>query len=249
MRNSFRLFCRWTLIALVQVFYAGCGHVQDEILIAAGAGYKKPVIAVCNAFREKTGIPVTTVFGNMQMVSAQAKQSGRVGIVIGDKNFLCGKAMNIEYVDYVSLGAGILALAYSRNCAAVDDAGDLLSSEINRLSMPDTKKAIYGKAAKEYLLHEGLWEQLQPKLLIAATVPQVSSYLLSGEIDAGFINVTDALGIADKIGGYVLIEEGYSPIEIVAGIVSGHEGDSNILKFVNFLKGSRAESILDEYGL
>ena len=35
--------------------------------------------------------------------------------------------------------------------------------------------------------------------MILATVPQVSAYLIAGTVDAGFINITDALGIQDKI--------------------------------------------------
>ena len=47
----------------------------------------------------------------------------------------------------------------------------------------------------KYLHNTGLWTPLQKKLLIVGTVPQVSTYLLSGEVDVGFINLTEAMAL------------------------------------------------------
>ena len=72
---------------------------------------------------------------------------------------------------------------------------DLSAPGIGRIALPDAEKAIYGLAATEWMKSRGIHETLQAKLITAATVPQVTSYLVAGEVDAGFINVTDAIGV------------------------------------------------------
>ena len=85
---------------------------------------------------------------------------------------------------------------------------------------------------------------------MVATVPQVSAYLVSGEVDAGFINLTEALGVRERIGGYLEIDRAlYSPIRIVGGIVKGFEHQESVEALATFLKSDEAREILGKHGL
>ncbi len=221
---------------------------KGEIFIASGAGYKKPVLEVCESFMEKNPVRINSVFGNMQTVSLQVRESGKVGLLVGDKKFLSNPQLGVSYTEYLPLGRGRLVLAYRKGLDEIS-VDDLTGEAVQRLSLPDTQKAIYGTAAREYLEGAGLWEQLESKILMASTVPQVSSYLISGEVDAGFINLTDAIAIADRIGGYTILDTGYSEISIVAGIVEGFEDDEDIARFKTFLASAEADGIFESYGL
>ena len=130
----------------------------------------------------------------------------------------------------------------------LSNPAELLGTGVSRISMPDTSKAIYGKAAKEYLINIELWNKIEDKIIPAATVPQVSSYIISKEVDAGFINLTDAIGISDNIGGYFVVDNNYSPIEIVAGTSQGFEDNSSVKAFIEFLETEDSKIILDKYG-
>ena len=235
------------IVALLSLL-TSCGEKVDHIMVAAGGGYKKPVMEYCEYFTRETGIEVNTIFGNMQTISMQVKQSGEVGVLVGDRKFLANPAIGVEYSAYDLLGKGKLVLAYPKD-TVLTGPEDLLDDSITQISMPDTKKAIYGIAGMEYLQSLGYWEALSGKMLIAATVPQVSSYLISGEIDAGFINLTDAIGIENQIGGYIEVEELYSPIEIVAGTVDGFESNPGIEEFIDYLDTDEATAIFRSYGL
>ncbi len=49
-------------------------------------------------------------------------------------------------------------------------------------------------------------------------MPQVVSYLIAGEADAGFINLTEAMANKERLGGYLVVpEDRYTEILIVAG--------------------------------
>ena len=116
--------------------------------------------------------------------------------------------------------------------------------------MPEAKKAIYGDAGIEFLNTTKLYESLKDKLIVVATVPQVSSYVNTHEVDVGIMNLTAALDSIDKLGGYIKIpQEYYTPIEIVAGSLKACESDKICQEFIAFLKTPKAKEIFVKYGL
>jgi len=87
------------------------------------------------------------------------------------------------------------------------------------ITLPNPKQTIYGRAAEQWLKAKALWAPLQDKLKIVQTVPQVSAYLTTGQIDAGFLSLTEVLAFKGQLGGYIELRPGadsYAPIDIVA---------------------------------
>ena len=77
--------------------------------------------------------------------------------------------------------------------------------------------------------------------MFVQTVPQVSSYLITGEADIGFINLTNALAIEDRIGGYILVDDKeYSDIMISLGVIKKDDIEAN--EFLEFLKNDKVSS-------
>jgi len=223
--------------------------MAQSLMIAAGAGYKKPVTEVTNAFEKNTGIKVEAVFGNIQMVASQAKQTGEISCIIGDKKFLAKIESTISFSDYYSIGKGTLVLAFRKDIE-LSSPEDLLTEKVHSVFLPQKGKAIYGIAGSEALKSYGYTSRLANKLTQVATVPQVVSYLLTGEADAGFINMTEALANKDKLGGYLIIpDEKYSPITIVAGVVTDFKDKPETLKFIAFLHSDESKAIFEKYGL
>lgn len=234
------------LFLIFPVLFFGV-NTKGDLTIAAGAGYKKVMEKLYDAYKKKTKKEITAVFGNMQQIQTQTKESGVVKIVVGDRSFL-SKGKNIQFASYTDLGAGKLVLAYPKG-TTIQNVNELTGDTFKKIGMPNTTNAIYGIAAYEYMNSTGLYTQLENKLIQVDTVPQVTSYLVTNEIDAGFINLTDALAMKDSIGGYILIEDGYSKITISAGIVAGNENDPDVLAFIKFLHSPQAVKIIKSYGL
>lgn len=219
----------------------------DNVVIASGAGYKKMVNALSAAYTEQTGSSVDLIFGNMARVTMLAKQGDKVGLVLGDARFL--KKAQLPMTAMQELGRGKLVLAFSKLSNAKTVA-DLDNSKTKRIALPDGKKAIYGKAAREFLSSSGRLPNIQPKLVEVSTVPQVFSYIATNEVDMGFINLTHALNVAEKLGGYVVLDEAlYSPISIVVGVLNNSARKSEQQAFLNFLNTPQAQAIIHNHGL
>ncbi|WP_319380794.1 molybdate ABC transporter substrate-binding protein [Thiomicrorhabdus sp.] len=217
-----------------------------EFKIVAGGGYKKPVQAVIHAYHSRSGRKIDAGYGNMRQILSQAKASSRIALVIGDRKFLEQESI---FSDDTLLGKGKLVLAWASSTQKLTSADELADSRITRIAHPNAKKAIYGRAALEWLHSHQLENTLKDKLIQTATVPQVSSYLVAREIDAGFINLTDAIGLGDRIGGYLPLETGYTPIQIVAARVNTYRQDKDVQAFIDFLRSPEARTIFKQYGM
>jgi len=227
--------------------HAAPANAAETITVAAGAGYKKMVMDLAQVYTERTGIQVEQLYGNMGQTCSQAKNSGLVDCVVGDKRYLDGSGLAFQKMH--EIGRGKLVAAFAKGLR-IEDPADIVHGGITRVAMPDPKKAIYGRAAHEFLTSSGIREQVRDKLLVVATVPQVSSYLLSKEVDVGFINLTDALAIENRIGGTILVDQKlYAPIVIVAGILENAPNPETLAKFARFLDTDEARSIARKHGL
>ena len=145
-------------------------QAQQHLLLASAAGYKKPVGSLVAAFEKRSGLRTETIFGNLQMVVSQAKLSGEVAIVIGDRRFLDKLGTALTFSEYVVLGRGIPVLAF-RKGMVIRSPGDLLTDTVRSVFIPQDGKAIYGIAGKEALASFGYTDPVAPKLTEVGTVP------------------------------------------------------------------------------
>lgn len=222
-------------------------QAEEALNIASGAGYKRLVEQVCTVFTAKTGIKVQQVFGNMGQIVAQVKEGGNFDFVLGDKSHL--ESTDLVFSGEYVLGKGRLVAVVAKG-SAITSLDQLTDPVASRIAIADWKKAIYGHAATEYLMREDLWEKIQPKLLIVGTVPQVSAYVISGEVDIGFINQTEAMALEHKVGRLLLVDESlYSPILIVAKQLQESPHAQAAQAFLDFLQTDEARDLIKQHGL
>jgi molybdate transport system substrate-binding protein len=234
---------RKSLFTLALVALGASTALADGLTVASGAGYRRPMTQAFAAFEAQGGDTVGQVYGNMGQVLGQARESGQIAMICGDRKVLA-KAEGLSFTRFIPLGAGKLVVAF-RKGATLKAPEDITGEAITRIGIPDEKAAIYGKAGRQYLAKSGLGETVAAKLMTVQTVPQVTAYLSSGEVDAGFVNITDAIGAGDAIGGWVPVDPGlYDPIEIACGVLSPAADG-----FAAFLETPAAKEIMAKNGL
>lgn len=218
----------------------------DGVLIAAGAGYRKPVLELLQTFSQSTGIKAEASFGNMKQVEIQARQNPEINLLIGDKAFL--EPMDLAS-RYALLGQGRLVLVASK-AHPLSALTDLTQPQFKRIAVPDRSKAVYGKAAFACLERSGLLPAVQDRLLEVATVPQVSAYLITGDVDAGFVNKTEAMALKDKAGASVEVaQDCYAPIDLSLAVIKGRDANAATQAFIDFIATPQARQVMERHGL
>ncbi|MHB8203177.1 MAG: molybdate ABC transporter substrate-binding protein [Desulfomonilaceae bacterium] len=236
------------LITLVMIVNLFVSTALANMTIAAGAGYKRMVGEIIQAYENKTGHKVDPIYGDMKQIMDQAKTTGVVALVLGEHDFL--KASDIDFASFCKLGKGILVIAFGKKVKLYKPE-DLADNEISKVAMADPNKTIYGSAAKEFLQNSGLYEQVDKKLVPIATCPKILSSVLGGEIQAGFVNLTEAIYLKDRLGGYIVVDQAkYKPINLVIGVLRGFESRPKTMRFLNFIQSDpEVKNIINKSGL
>lgn len=233
------------LSALIVLILAAPAMAADSLLITSGAGYKTVVEALATAFTTESGVPVERIYGNMAQIMGQAQNSGKVDLVVGEESFVHASSLPLD--DATPMGVGRLVLAWPKG---KPEPSDLKAPAVGRIAIAEPKKAIYGKAAMEYLERSGQHAALKDKVLIVGTVPQVFTYLSTGEVDAGFLNLTQVLTVKEQLGGYRELDAAlYAPIAITCFQLKTAPNSAAATDFARFLGSEKAKSILAAHGL
>jgi molybdate transport system substrate-binding protein len=178
----------------------------------------------------------------------QIKAGSGVNVVMSDKGTLDETSQGVEFDRFESLGSTLLVLAW-RKGLELKSPEDLGKPEVKSVCHPDSKSAIYGRAASRFLESSGIGGKIADKLSIVSSVPQVFAYLASGEMDAGFVNRVMVLNGGDKVGGWIEIADGYPSLNMVAAVVKGYGNDPQVQDFLKFLQSDPGKAILKKNGI
>ena len=186
-------------IAFILALAASVSFCADQLIIAAGGGYKKPVSAVIENLK-KEGMDVAGSFANLGQLVIQSREN-KISFIVGDEAFLKKSDLNITKFERV--GRGTLVLVTPKNIK-INDVSEI--AKFDKITMPDPKKAIYGIRTNEFLQNAKM-DAVKDKILAVAGVPQVVAYVINGEVQAGFINSTEAVAKKDEFGSIIYIDE------------------------------------------
>lgn len=240
MKNTLRTF---TLATLSTLFITPA--FAADITVATAAGYRKPMNEIYTAFTDATGIKVESAFGNIKQIEAQARQNSDIQMLIGDWDFI--KPMGFSE-NHQKLGQGKLILIAPKG-STLTNIDDLTAESMQRIAIGDRKSTIYGKAAIECLTDYKILGSVDAKLMQVSTLPQVSTYVLTKEVDAGFVNLSEAMAHADKFSDPIEMPQScYRPIDLSIVAIDGRDSvEGKVL--LEFLASDSTKEILKRHGL
>jgi molybdate transport system substrate-binding protein len=118
-----------------------------------------------------------------------------------------------------------------------------------RLAIANPATAPYGRAARALLERDGLWDALQPRLVIGENIAQAAQFVQSGNAQLGMVSLS--LLRSPRLAGvgrYIVLPDAAGPIE-QAAIVTRHGKDNPLAaRFVRFLASPAARAIFERHG-
>jgi molybdate transport system substrate-binding protein len=121
---------------------------------------------------------------------------------------------------------------------------DFAATNIRYVALPNPKLAPYGVAAQQALEHEGIWKQVQSKIVYGENVRQTLQMFESGNADA--VITADSL-LKGKDPDLIPVDW-HRPILQKAGIVAATKHLTAADAFLNFLTGPAAQAIFALFG-
>ena len=212
MRLPRRLHC----IATLWLAAVGSVHAQPVATVAAASDLKFAVEEVAARFENETSNKLRLVFGSSGNFKTQIMQNAPFHLFMSaDEGFVYELADAGKTVDrgrayahgrigiIVPHGSSLKADGEFKDLAAV-----LKDGRLQKFAIANPEHAPYGARAREALQNAGLWQTIQPKLVLGENISQTAQFAISGSVQGGIIarSVAKAPSIG-RMGTFVLIPE------------------------------------------
>lgn len=123
----------------------------------------------------------------------------------------------------------------------------LAEPQVQRIALGTPETVPVGRYAKGALEKAGLWEGLKPKLIYTQNVRQSLDYVFRGEVEAGFVYLTDAATSPVKVRTALEVPV-ERPILYPIAAVKGWGNLNQALDFIAFVRSESGQKILARYG-
>ncbi|HBY97312.1 MAG: molybdate ABC transporter substrate-binding protein [Ardenticatenaceae bacterium] len=241
----------------LSVLLASCGSpltispAQPVTLTVSAAADLTPAFNELGAlFEKQTGTKVTFNFGSTGQLTQQIEQGAPVDLLA---------AANVGYVDELEQQGLILPetkALYARGQITlwtradsplqIERIEDLTRPEVKRIAIANPEHAPYGMAARAALKSAGIWEAVQPKLVLGENVRQTFQYAATGNTDVAIV----ALSLSVQGDGHwVLVpQELYPPLDQALAVIKGTRHEREARQFATFINGPQGRPIMRKYG-
>jgi molybdate transport system substrate-binding protein len=246
-----------TYVYFALLLLYGAIAVADSVpVIAAATDLKFALEKISQQFTKDTGQEVMLSFDSSGKVFQQinAQKSAAELFMSSDEKYVLELAEKGLTVDNgVLYGIGRLVLFTPTDSKLKVDnelrgvASDLKTKRLKRFAISNPKYSSYGRAAQEVLMAKGLWEKIQPKLVVADTTMQTAELVSTGTIQAGIFAYSLVFDPQIKgKGKFVLLPE-YLHAPIRHRMVLLKDASSTAKDFYDYLQSVPARVIFSEY--
>ncbi|MFN3822843.1 MAG: molybdate ABC transporter substrate-binding protein [Pseudorhodobacter sp.] len=184
------------------IFAGGPGFAQDDApVVAAASDLQFAVEEIADAFKAETGMEVRLSMGSTGNFARQIREGAPFQIFMAaDEQFIFDlhrDGFAPDEGDLYAIGRIVVKVPPGSTLAADGTLESLRTAlaegRITRFAIANPDHAPYGKRAKEALQHAGLWDDIQPFLVLGENVSQAAQFALSGNAEGGIIALSLAL--------------------------------------------------------
>jgi molybdate transport system substrate-binding protein len=217
--------------------------------VAAAANLTDVFTVIAQQFQAETGINVTLTFGATGTFAAQIRNGTPYDL------FAAADVVTVDALIQEGLILAESKTLYARgkliiwwpsdSAVSVTKLTDLLDPAIAHIGIADPDVAPYGEAAKETLMAAGLWETLQPKLVVAGNITDTQQLVVDGKAEVAFIAISLITPGADRF--FAPSVQLYQPIDQALGILTSSTHQEAAQDFVTYLTSGARRDILEDF--
>lgn len=229
---------------------------SDSPVIAAASDLQFALTEIAETFQAETGLSVRLAFGSTGNFARQIREGAPYQIFMAaDEQFIAdlhAGGFTLDAGDRYAVGRIVIMVPTRSRLQADSDldglATMLTEGRIRRFAIANPDHAPYGMRAREALITKGIWEDLQPMLVLGENVSQAAQFALSGNAEGGIIAFSLALAprLAQR-GNYALIPETWhEPLHQRMALLNG--AGRTAKAFYAYMKQPEARTIMTRYG-
>ncbi len=242
------------LTAFCAIFALLSAANSEPLTIAVASNFARPARELAALYEELSGQPLRITTASTGKLYAQIRNGAPFDVLLAaDKK----RPQLLEEMGHGAAGTrftyavGRLVL-WSRDMALVnvDCKAQLENPGRHRLAIANPLTAPYGAAAKEFLLHAGKWESLQPRLVYGENNAQTLHFVVSGNASLGLIarsQATDAR-LPEATCNWPVPESMHEPLEQQAILLRRAQDNKVAAEFLKYLRSVGARKVIVAHG-
>ena len=257
----------FTFFLLLLTLPAGCANFSQSELpppgreqvvpltltVSAAASLTDALEEIKGLYQTRTGHILVMNYGSSGALQQQIEQGAPVDLFIAaaqrQMETLQGKGLILAESRVELLGNEVVLIvpAVGKD-GEIKDFNSLTADSLKLLAIGEPESVPAGRYAKEVLSSLGIWEMVEPKLILAKDVRQVLTYVETGNVDAGIVYLTEAL-TSEKVTVISTAPAGsHSPVTYPAAIMAAANAQQAAEDFMAFLQGNTAKEIFEQHG-
>jgi molybdate transport system substrate-binding protein len=228
----------------------------DAPAIAAAASLRYALDEISKRFEKETGKSVKLTYGATGNLVHQIEASAPFQALFAADDESVKKLAKAGLTDGepVVFARGQLSVAAPKGSPVAIDADlkglkeAIAAGKVKHIAIANPETAPYGRAAREVLKKEGLWDQVQPLLVIGENIGQAATFISTGAADVGFIAQSLAISaeLSPKLTSAVVPEAWHEPIDHGLALIKG--AGPTAKSFVEFVRGPNGRAVLESGG-
>jgi len=239
-------------VLLAALVLSATPAMAADLTVSAAISLTESFKDIKTAFeKENPGTTVTYNFGASGTLLQQIKNGAPVDVFASADEETMDKAKKEGLIakgtrkDFASNALVLIVPAGQEN--KITSVKDLASPDVKRVAAGKPEFVPAGHYTKKALSAYGLWDRLSPKFIYADNVRQVLDYVARGEVDAGFVYITDAAMAKDKVNVAGEVARA-GRMSFPIAVVKNSKDKQEAVKFVEYVTGEKGREILSEHG-
>jgi molybdate transport system substrate-binding protein len=248
------MFAAGSVVMLALLLATASAAAAQEATLSVAVSMKEAVEELGRGFMAaRPGVTLRYNFGSSGELQKQIEAGAPVDL------FVSAAQRQMDELEKKGLIVTATRRVFARNALTVikppdsridiTRPGDLLDTRVTKIVVGNPRTVPAGQYAEESLKALGLWDKLHPKLVFAENVRQALDYVVRGEVDAGFVYVTDAAtrGVQVK-EAFRPSEDTYRPVLYPVAVVSGAKQAAIARAFLELLTSRDGQAVLGRLG-
>lgn len=242
---------RW-MVALAWGLVGPWGQAA-EVNVAVAANFTGPMEKIAPAFERATGHKVVAAYGTVGKFYAQIKSGAPFDVLVSADD---ETPMRLEKDGWAipesrfTYAIGKLVL-WSASPGLVDDKGEVLArGSFRHLAVANPKVAVYGAAAVQAMKRLGVFERLEPRMVLGENITQAYQFAATGNAELGFVALSQIYRDGQFAPGshWLVPPDLYPEIRQDAVLLTRGKGNAAAEAWLAYLKSDAARKVIRAHG-
>lgn len=234
-------------IGAITLILSGSLVQADDVHVAVAANFTAAMKEIAANFEQASGHHAIVSYGSTGKLYTQIKNGAPFEV------FLAADQKRPKLLEQDDAASGRFTYAVGKLVLWSSDAKRAASEQalrdgkFEKIAIANPKTAPYGAAAVEIMQNLGVYQAIEPKLVIGDSIAQTHQFAATGNAEFGFVALAQ-IALDDSGSRWLIPDKLYAPIRQDAILLSKGKDKPAAQALLAYLKGDAAKAVIQKFG-